>query len=278
MAAISGLIRVMEKAARKAGGRLRRDFGEVAHLQVSRKGPADFVSKADQVSERTIYDELLHARPDWGFVLEEAGIIEGDETKPRWIIDPLDGTSNFLHDIPHFAISIAVQEPKPGGGGWGEVTAGLVYNPITDESFWAEKSRGAWLHDGRLRVSARRNPSEALIATGIPFQGHGDFGEWSRIFAAIGPNVAGIRRYGAASLDLAWLAAGRFDGFWESGLSDWDTAAGCLIVREAGGFVSDYRGRSLPIHSEQVLAANDALHSRLHKMVAGAIKAPGQNA
>ncbi len=277
MAAVSGLIRVMEKAARKAGARLRRDFGEIEHLQVSRKGPADFVSKADQVSERTIYDELLAARPAWGFVLEEGGIIDGAEGSPRWIIDPLDGTSNFLHGIPHFAISIAAQEPKLGGPGpdgnpWGDVIAGVVYQPITDETFWAEKTRGAWLQDKRLRVSGRRDLSEALIATGIPYGGHGDFGEWARIFGAIGPQVAGIRRFGAASLDLAWVAAGRFDGFWESGLADWDTAAGCLIVREAGGFVSDYRGRSAPILQNQVLAANDALHSRLHKILAGALK------
>jgi myo-inositol-1(or 4)-monophosphatase len=272
MAVITGLIRVMERAARKAGGRLRRDFGEVEHLQVSRKGPADFVSKADMRSERTLYDELLAARPDWGFVLEEAGIIEGDPNMPRWIIDPLDGTSNFLHGIPHFAISIAAQEPKPDGSGWGDVIAAVIYQPITDETFWAEKSRGAWLQDGRLRVSARRNLSEALIATGIPFQGAGSPEEWTKIYSAIGPQVAGIRRFGAASLDLAWLAAGRFDGFWESGLSDWDTAAGCLLVREAGGFVSDYRGRSEPIHSRQVLAANDALHSKLHKLLAASLK------
>ncbi len=271
MSMYSGLIRVMERAARKAGGRLRRDFGEVEHLQVSRKGPADFVSKADQIAERTLYDELLHARPDWGFVLEEGGTIEGDPTKPRWIVDPLDGTSNFLHGIPHFAISIAAQEPKPGGG-WGEVTAAVIYQPILDETYWAEKSRGAWLQDARLRVSARSHLSDALIATGIPFHGHGDFEEWSKIFAATGPQVAGIRRYGAASLDLAWLAQGRFDGFWESGLNDWDTAAGCLLVREAGGFVTDFRGRSEPIHSAQVLAANDGLHSKLHKMLVGALK------
>ncbi|MHA6317265.1 inositol monophosphatase family protein [Altererythrobacter sp. CAU 1778] len=273
MSMYSALIRVMEKAARKAGGRLRRDFGEVEHLQVSRKGPSDFVSKADRIAERTIYDELLHARPDWGFVLEEAGIIEGDPTKPRWIIDPLDGTSNFLHAIPHFAVSIAVQEPKPDGSGWGEVTAAVVYQPITDETYWAEKTRGAWLHDARLRVSSRRSLDDALIATGIPFQGAGNPAEWAKIYAAIGPRVAGIRRFGAASLDLAWVAAGRFDGFWESGLKDWDTAAGCLLVREAGGFVSDYRGRSLPIAADQVLAANDALHSKLHKLLAGTLKA-----
>jgi myo-inositol-1(or 4)-monophosphatase len=227
----------MERAARKAGGRLRRDFGEVAHLQVSRKGPSDFVSKADQASERTLWDELRAARPDWGFVLEEGGTIEGDPEKPRWIIDPLDGTSNFLHGIPHFAISIAVQEPKLGGGGWGDVVAGLVYQPITDESFWAEKARGAWLQD-----------------------------------AAVGPQVAGIRRFGSAALDLAWVAAGRFDGFWESHLQSWDTAAGCLLVREAGGFVTDYRGRSQPICAEQVVAGNDQVHSRLHKLVVDALK------
>ncbi|MDG5748508.1 inositol monophosphatase family protein [Qipengyuania sp. XHP0207] len=272
MAALSGLIRVMEKAARKAGNRLRRDFGEIEHLQVSRKGPADFVSKADMRAERTLYDELKLARPDWGFVLEEAGTIEGEEGQPRWVIDPLDGTSNFLHGIPHFAISIAVQEPKLGGGGWGDVTAAVVYQPITDETFWAEKSRGAWLHDGRLRVSSRRNLSDSLIATGIPFQGVGNFDEWTRIYGAIGPNVAGIRRFGAASLDLAWVAAGRFDGFWESDLSPWDTAAGGLLVREAGGFVTDFRGRSMPVHDKQVLAANDALHSKLHKLLANALK------
>ncbi|WP_336977599.1 inositol monophosphatase family protein [Altererythrobacter fulvus] len=272
MAAVSGLIRVMERAARKAGGRLRRDFGEVEHLQVSRKGPSDFVSKADHAAERTLYDELRQARPDWGFLLEESGEIDPNPNQPRWIIDPLDGTSNFLHGIPHFAISIAVQEPKLDGSGWGDVVAGLVYQPITDQTFWAEKARGAWLHDARLRVSARRHLSEALIATGVPYHAHGDFNEWTRIFAAIGPQVAGIRRFGAASLDLAWVAAGRFDGFWESDLAPWDTAAGCLLVREAGGFVTDYRGRSEAICDKQVIAGNDPLHSRLHKLVAGAIK------
>ncbi|MBS0482217.1 MAG: inositol monophosphatase [Proteobacteria bacterium] len=272
MSVISGLMRVMEKAARKAGGRLRRDFGEVEHLQVSRKGPADFVSKADQHAERTIWDELRTARPDWGFLMEEGGEIEGAQGKPRFIVDPLDGTSNFLHGIPHFAISIAVQEPKLDGSGWGEVTAGLVYQPITDESYWAEKSRGAWLHDRRLRVSARRHLDESLIATGTPFAGHGDVGEWTKIYAALGPQVAGIRRFGAASLDLAWVAAGRYEGFWESGLSPWDSAAGCLLVREAGGFVTDWRGISQPICDAQILAGNDALHSRLHKALVGALK------
>lgn len=279
MAAISGLIRVMERAARKAGTRLRRDFGEVEHLQVSRKGPSDFVSKADRNAERTIYEELRQARPDWGFLMEESGTVEGAPGKPRWIIDPLDGTTNFLHGIPHFAIAIAVQEPAADGqgidgSGWGDVIAGLVYQPITDESFWAEKSRGAWLQDRRLRVSARRHLDEALIGTGIPFANRGDAPEWIRIYQELGPRVAGIRRNGSAALDLAWVAAGRFDGFWETELQPWDSAAGCLLVREAGGFVSDFRGRSLPICAQSVLAGNDALHSRLHKLLAGAIK-PG---
>lgn len=272
MSAISGLIRVMERAARKAGQRLRRDFGEIEHLQVSRKGPSDFVSKADRAAERTLYDELLAARPDWGFELEEGGTIEGAEGKPRWVIDPLDGTTNFLHGIPHFAISIAVQEPKLDGSGWGEVTAGLVYQPVTDESYWAEKSRGAWLQDRRLRVSARRHLDESLIATGVPFQGHGDFNEWTKILAAVGPQVAGIRRFGAASLDLAWVASGRYEGYWESNLKPWDSAAGCLLVREAGGFVTDFRGRSNPICDTQIIAGNDAIHSRMHKLIAAALK------
>ena len=271
MAAQSGVITVMERAARKAGGKLRRDFGEVEHLQVSRKGPADFVSRADQQAERTLYDELLKGRPDWGFLMEEGGSIEGVPGKPRWVIDPLDGTSNFLHGLPHFAISIAVQEPRPDGS-WGDIVAGLVYQPVTDESFWAERGRGAWLHDRRLRVSARRDMADALIATGIPYFGHGDMVQWTRIFGAVAPEVAGIRRFGAASLDLAWLAAGRFDGFWESDLQPWDVAAGILLVKEAGGFVTDFRGGERAMERSEFLAANDALHSKLHKLVAGALR------
>ncbi len=272
MVSHSGLLTVIDRAARKVAPQLRRDFGEVQHLQVSRKGPADFVSMADKKAEQTLVAELKKARPDWGFLLEEGGEIEGDPAKPRWIIDPLDGTSNFLHGLPHFAISIAVQEPRLGGKGWGEVTTGLIYQPITDESYWAEKSRGAWRHDQRLRVSARRDLSESLVATGIPYLGHGNMAQWSRIFGAIAPSVAGIRRFGAASLDLAWVAAGRYDGFWESGLQPWDVAAGILIVREAGGFVSDFRGGTEPIERREVLAANDMLHSKLHKLLAGALR------
>lgn len=272
MVSHSGLITVMERAVRKAAPRLRRDFGEVEQLQVSRKGPADFVSMADRRAEQTVVEELRKARPDWSLVLEEGGAIEGDPAKPRFIVDPVDGTSNFLHGIPHFAIAIAVQEPKPGGTGWGEISHGLVYQPLTDESFWAEKGRGAWLNERRLRVSARRDLSEALVATGIPYKAHGDLPRFSRILDAVSPEVAGIRRFGSAALDLAWVAAGRYDGFWEEHLQLWDVAAGILLVREAGGFVSDFRGSEAGLAKGEILAANDQLHSKLHKLVAGALR------
>jgi len=270
MVSHSGLMTIMDRAARKAGAKLRRDFNEVQHLQVSRKGPADFVSKADKGAEDTIYHELNHARPDWALLMEEGGEIPGDPTKPRFIIDPLDGTSNFLHGIPHFAISMAVEEPMPNGKR--EITHALVYQPLTDESFWAEKGRGAWVQDQRLRVSARRELPDALIATGIPFLGHGDFAQWSRIFGAIAPEVAGIRRFGAAALDLAWVAAGRFDGYWESDLQPWDVAAGMLLVREAGGFVTDFRGGDKCIERAEFLAGNDVIHSKLHKLLAQSLR------
>ncbi|PSJ39776.1 inositol monophosphatase family protein [Allosphingosinicella deserti] len=272
MVSHSGLITVMQRAARKAAPRLRRDFGEVEQLQVSRKGPADFVSMADKNAEQTIVDELRHARPDWGLMLEEGGTVEGDPDKPRFIVDPIDGTTNFLHGIPHFAISIAVEDPR-GAGGKPEITQALVYQPLTDESFWAEKGRGTWLNERRLRVSSRRDLADSLIATGIPFFGHGQLPRFQRVLEAVAPNVAGIRRNGSAALDLAWVAAGRFDGFWEEDLQYWDLAAGILLVREAGGFVTDFRGSDAGIAKGQVLAANDQLHSKLHRLVAGALRA-----
>ncbi|MDB5691536.1 MAG: inositol monophosphatase [Alphaproteobacteria bacterium] len=272
MVSHSGLVTVMQKAARKAAPRLRRDFNEVEQLQVSRKGPADFVTMADRQAEQTIVDELRHARPDWRLTLEEGGEIEGDPDKPRWIVDPLDGTTNFLHGLPHFAISIAVEDPR-GAQGKPEITQALVYQPLTDESFWAEKGRGAWLNERRLRVSARRDLADALIATGIPFKGHGDAGRFQKILDAVSIEVAGIRRFGSAALDLAWVAAGRYDGFWEEDLQIWDIAAGILLVREAGGFVTDYRGADAALAKGQVLAGNDHIHSRLHKLVANALRA-----
>ena len=260
----------MQRAVRKAAPRLRRDFGEVEQLQVSKKGPGDFVSMADKRAEATVVEELRNARPDWGMLLEEGGEIEGDPSKPRWIVDPLDGTSNFLHGIPHFAISIAVEDRKPDGRG--EITHGIVYQPLTDETYWAEKGRGAWLHDRRLRVSSRRYLDEALIGTGMPHLGRGNNQDWAKIYNAIAPEVSGVRRFGAATLDLAWVAAGRMDGFWEDDLDPWDTAAGVLLIKEAGGFVSDYRGSDRMFERREFLAANGELHSKLHKLVAGALR------
>ncbi len=265
MVAHSSLITVMEKAARKAAPRLRRDFGEVDALQVSRKGPADFVSNADKAAEASVVEVLRHARPDWGLVLEEGGEIKGADERCRWIVDPLDGTSNFLHGLPHFAISIAAEVD-------GEVVAGLIHQPLTGESYWAEKGRGAWLQTQRLRVSGRRELNDCLIATGIPYQGHGDRAQFSQILNAVIPEVAGVRRFGAASLDMAWVAAGRFDGFWETGLSYWDIAAGLLLIKEAGGFVSDFRGQDAMVGRREIIAGNQAIQSRLHKLIAGALR------
>ena len=270
MVSHSGLITVMTRAARKAAPRLRRDFGEVEQLQVSKKGPADFVSMADQRAEQTIIEELRNARPDWAIECEESGSIEGNPDKPRWIVDPLDGTTNFLHGVPHFAISIAVEDKTPAGKP--EITHGLIYQPLTDESFWAEKGRGAWLQDRRLRVSARRNLDEALIGTGVPHFGRGNVADWSRIFGAIAPEVCGIRRLGSAALDFAWVAAGRFDAFWEDDLDIWDAAAGILLVKEAGGFVTDYRGQDRMFERREYLAASGELHSKLHKLLAGSLR------
>jgi myo-inositol-1(or 4)-monophosphatase len=270
MVAHSGLITVMQRAARKAAPRLRRDFGEVELLQVSRKGPGDFVSLADQRAEQTIVEELRNARPDWGMLLEESGEIAGHPDKPRWVVDPLDGTTNFLHGVPHFSISIAVEERKPGGGS--EITQGLVYQPLTDESFWAEKGRGAWLQDSRLRVSARRDLRDALIGTGIPHCGRGSPEGWAKVYNAVAPEVSGLRRFGSAALDFAWVAAGRMDGFWEDDLDIWDSAAGILLVKEAGGFVTDYRGGDRSFERREYIAASGAIHSKLQKLIAGALR------
>ena len=270
MVSHSGLITVMTRAARKAAPRLRRDFGEVEQLQVSRKGPADFVSMADKRAEQTILEELRNARPDWGILAEEGGEVEGNPSKPRWLVDPLDGTTNFLHGIPHFSISIAVEEKRPDGRP--EITHGLVYQPLTDESFWAEKGRGAWLQDRRLRASARRDLADCVIGTGIPHCGRGVPGDWSKIYNAVAPHVSGIRRFGSAALDLAWVAAGRMDGFWEDDLDIWDTAAGVLLIREAGGFVTDYRGSDRMFERREYVAGSGNIHNKLQKIVAGALR------
>ena len=263
MAIHTPLMNVMVAAARKAGRALVRDFGEVENLQVSRKGPADFVSQADIKAERILKDELSRTRPHYGFVMEEGGVIEGPDKTHRWFIDPLDGTTNFLHGLPHFAVSIGLERE-------GQLVAGLVFNPITDDMFTAEKGQGAWLNDRRLRVSARRELNVALVATGIPYVGRSGHEVFASELGQIMTRVAGVRRFGAASLDLAWLAAGRFDSFWERGLGPWDVAAGIVIVREAGGQVSDVSGGETMLSAGHILASNGQLHAAMLKVLSDA--------
>ena len=264
----SATINVMEAAARKAARGLIRDFGEVENLQVSRKGPADFVTEADRRAERILRAELAKARPGFGFLMEESGATEGEDTRRRWIVDPLDGTTNFLHGIPHFAISIGLEED-------GAMVAGVVYEPLRDELFWAEKGVGCYLNRRRLRVSSRRRLADAVLATGIPFKGRaGKHAFLATVERAI-DNTAGIRRLGSAALDLAYVAAGRYDGFWEFGLSPWDVAAGIVLVREAGGFVTDISGRSATIDDASVVAANDRLHAPVRQMLRDGLEESG---
>lgn len=268
----SATINVMFRAADKAARRLLRDFGEVENLQVTRKGVADFVSTADHDAERTITEELRRARPDWGFLMEEGGsIAPREEDGPCWIIDPLDGTTNFLHGVPQFCISIAAAD-KPLEKG-GKITAAIILDPVRNEQFHAELGRGAYLNDRRIRVSGRRNLAECLFATGIPFLGRGSEEDHALFLAQLQQvmaHSAGIRRFGAAALDLAWVAAGRYDGFWEERLAAWDIAAGILIIREAGGFVSDFSARDRALASGQILAANPAIHGELLKLLRAA--------
>ncbi len=264
MAFRSANINVMVRAAEKAGRALIRDFGEVEQLQVSRKGPADFVSAADTKAERIVRRELEKARPGFGFLMEESGAVKGTDRDRRWIVDPLDGTTNFLHGLPHFAVSIGLEER-------GEVIAGVVYDPVKDEIFWAEKGVGAYLGDRRMRVSGRTRLAESLLATGIPFLGRQE-GAGHETFlaqlAAAMEKTSGVRRWGAAALDLAYVAAGRYDGFWETGLSAWDVAAGVILVREAGGYVSQIDNRAHRLDSPTILAANDRLHGDIVRLLA----------
>jgi myo-inositol-1(or 4)-monophosphatase len=258
----SAILNVMVGAATKAARGLSRDFGEVENLQVSRKGPADFVSAADHRAEEVIRGELERARPGYSFLMEESGTTEGRDKQHRWIVDPLDGTTNFLHGIPQFAISIALERQ-------GKLTAAVVYHPIADDLFTAERGAGAFLNDRRLRVAARANLADAVIATGMPFKGHGDHAKYLRELAALMPSVAGVRRFGAAALDLAWVAAGRFDGFWESNLSPWDMAAGILLIREAGGFATDPDGGDGVLDSGSIVAGNESIHRQLLALIRG---------
>lgn len=252
----SALMNVMLKAARKAGRGLARDFGEVTQLQVSLKGPANFVSAADHKAEEVLREELERARPGYGFLLEESGQIDGTDKSHRWIVDPLDGTTNFLHGIPLFAISIALERDS-------ELIAGLVYNPASGETFTAEKGKGAFLDDRRLRVAARQSLDDAVIVTGIPHRGKSGHDAFLGECGLLMRHVAGIRRTGSAAIDLAWVAAGRFDGYWERGIQAWDMAAGIVLVREAGGYVTDADFGPRMLETGGIVAANEAVHQGL---------------
>jgi len=269
---LSAIMTVMQNAAGRAARRLLRDFSEVEQLQVSVKGPGDFVSQADLRAEQTLREELAKARPGFAFLMEESGASGSENWAWRWVVDPLDGTSNFLHGIPHWSISIGLEKRLPDGGS--ELAAGLVYAPAVDEMFWAEKGGGAFVNERRLRVSARRDLREAMFATGIPFAVVPAPRRlaFARTLATLMPQVAGIRRFGSAALDLAWVAAGRYDGYWELGIKPWDMAAGLLIVREAGGYATDPQGGD-PRPSGDVVAANPHLHPQLREAVADGVAA-----
>ena len=248
----SALLNVMMKAARKAARQLNRDFGEVEKLQVSVKGPANFVTAADRKAEQTLRDELMTARPGYSFVGEEGGRIDGPDKSHTWYVDPLDGTTNFLHGIPHFAISIGLERE-------GTMVAALVYNPVSDEMFIAERGKGAFVNDQRLRVAGRRTMQDAVVACGLPHRGRGGLAEFRTEFAAVQEQVAGLRRFGSAALDLAYIAAGRFDIYWERNLQSWDMAAGILLVREAGGYVTDCDGHDAMFAKGNIVAGNETL-------------------
>ncbi|MFN3657559.1 MAG: inositol monophosphatase family protein [Pseudolabrys sp.] len=264
--AYSALLNVMVAAARKAARALKRDFGEVEKLQVSLKGPANFVTAADRRAEETLYAELSKARPGYGFLGEEAGHREGADKTHTWIVDPLDGTTNFLHGIPQFAISIALERD-------GAIVAGLVYNPATEEMFLAEKGKGAFLNDQRIRVAARKRMQDSVIACGLPHHGRGDIALAHKETVAVQHEAAGLRRFGAAALDLAWVAAGRLDGYWERDLQPWDIAAGAILVREAGGYISDCDGKDDILAKGQAVAANETIHKELLRLIKAAGKA-----
>jgi myo-inositol-1(or 4)-monophosphatase len=265
---------VMQNAMQKAARRLVRDFAEVEQLQVSIKGPGDFVSQADIRAEQTIRTELERARPGYAMLLEEGGAVGSANWTWRWIVDPLDGTTNYLHGVPHWCISVALERRTDTGS---EIVAGCIYNPVNDEMFWAEKGAGAFLNERRLRVSARRDLKDALFATGIPFAAVAASRRlaFARTLGTLMPVVAGIRRFGAAALDLAYVAAGRYDGYWELGPKPWDVAAGALIVREAGGYATDVAGGELQMNPAgiDIVAANPHLHPKLLEVVAEGLAA-----
>lgn len=260
----TALMNVMLRASEKAARSLLRDFNEVENLQVSAKGPGDFVSAADRRAEEIIFGELKKARPDYSFLMEESGAVEGMDPEYRWLIDPLDGTTNFLHGLPHWAISIALEHK-------GEIVAGLIHDPVKDEIFHAEKGTGAFMRRRRLRVSGRQDLMLATIATGAPRRSVESRTQFMREYSAIISVAPGLRRFGAAALDLAYVAAGRYEGFWERNLKPWDIAAGLLIVKEAGGFVSDLDSTTAnPVETGNILAANDRLFDSMSKILKAA--------
>ncbi|QPC85800.1 inositol monophosphatase [Mesorhizobium sp. NBSH29] len=254
----SAIINVMVQAAMKAGRSLSRDFGEVQNLQVSLKGPGDYVSQADRKAEEIIFAELSKARPGYAFLMEERGVVDGEDDQHRWIVDPLDGTTNFLHGLPIFSISIALERQ-------GQIVAAVIYNPAMDELYTAERGGGAFQNDRRLRVAGRSKLSDTVIGTGIPHMGRGHHGNYLVELRNVMAETAGVRRMGSAALDLAYVAAGRLDGFWEIGLSPWDIAAGVLLIREAGGFISDMDGGQTMLESGSVVAGNETIHRALLK-------------
>lgn len=257
----SANLNIMIKAARKVGRNLVKDFQEVENLQVSAKGPGDFVSKADLSAEKTLKEELMGARPTYGWLGEETGETPGQDPTRRWIVDPLDGTTNFLHGIPHWAVSIALEHK-------GNVVVGVIYDAAKDEMFYAEKGQGAWLNDARrLRVSGRRHMIEAVFATGVPFAAKKTLPATIRDLSRLMPLTAGVRRWGSAALDLAYVAAGRYDGYWERELQPWDMAAGLLIAREAGALVEAVREGDQIFESGSVLCANEPLFPSLAKTI-----------
>ena len=265
MSTQTALLKVMSDAARKAARGLNRDFGELLELQVSKKGAADFVSAADLKAEQTIFEMLSKARPGYSFLGEERGLIEGTDKTHTWIVDPLDGTTNFLHAIPHFAINIALQRE-------GAIVAAVTYNPITNELFWAEKGKGCFVNDKRLRVAARQHLNESVLATGIPFLGHGQHATFLKELHQVSQRVAGVRSLGATALDLAWVAAGRFDGFWDRKSHAWDYAAGMLLVTEAGGRVTNCEGEDDVLGTGSVCAGNLEIQPQLLERLRQAAK------
>jgi myo-inositol-1(or 4)-monophosphatase len=257
----SANLNIMMKAARKAGRSLVKDFTEVENLQVSMKGAGDFVSRADLRAEEILKEELMGARPTYGWVAEEGGEAAGQDPTRRWIVDPLDGTTNFLHGLPHWAISIALEHK-------GNVVAGVIYDAAKDEMFWAEKGEGAWLNDKvRLRVSGRSRMIESIFATGLPFGGRGDLPQTLQDLARLLPATAGVRRFGSAALDMAYVAAGRYEGFWERRLNAWDMAAGIIIVKEAGGFVQPLNPEGNILEDGEVICANEPIFDQFAKVI-----------